>query len=128
MPTDNELLLELRDLTKELIRVTIQAPRHSQKYALDQVRVWLIEQFNPGTPIQGPDMPIPPGYSVLVRMRPQAGTPIGYVAGSEGTVRDSYSRVHLQEGESITVFVTNLKYLWFDADTAATQMEIVCSL
>lgn len=78
----------------------------------------------PGTPVQGPDVVVPHGYSVVVRMRRHAGSPNGYVADSSANAGGT-NRSILRDNDAILLNVTNLNAIWVDADTATTVFELI---
>ena len=95
----------------------IAAPRRSAEEGIDELLVKVVQVVTVGTPVRGPDVKVPKGYTTLVRQRAHVGTPVGYVAGSQGSVRNNQERFELQDGESVTVNVSNLKNIWVDADS-----------
>ena len=79
----------------------------------------------PGTPVQGPNLPIPDGFGVVVKCRSaQAGAPIAYVGNGAATVIVSATRMELLKGESIGYKITNMDLLFFDSDTAGCIVEL----
>jgi len=79
----------------------------------------------PGTPVQGPAVAIPDGFSVVVKNRSsQAGAPIAFVGNSNASVQVSATRVELLKGESLAYFITSMDLLFFDSDTAGDIIEL----
>lgn len=79
----------------------------------------------PGTPVQGPDVAIPDGFSVLVEFRiTQPDSPIGYVANSGANTALSANRKELVKGGAFTLYVTNMNLIFFDSDTAGAVFEL----
>jgi hypothetical protein len=106
----------------------LEPPRRSTAEGIDEFLVRRVRVVTVGTPVQGPDIAIPKGYDVVIRMRRHAGTPNGYVSGSAGAVRSTESRVELRDNDSITVRLSNMKEAWFDADTATTDFEMIVEM
>jgi len=95
----------------------IEPPRRTPAEGIDEFLVRVVQVVTVGTPVRGPDVKVPKGYGTLIRQRAHVGTPVGYFAGSQGAVRNNAQRSELQDGESVTVFVSNLKNIWVDADS-----------
>ena len=91
---------------------------------LNTFTVRLVTLVTPGTPVQGPDVTVPHGYAVVVRMRRHAGSPLGYVADSSANA-SSTNRSVLRDNDAILLYVTNLSAIWVDADTATTVFELI---
>ena len=108
----------------------------TEKLALGVVKNWpnwtviRIEVITPGTPVRGPDIPIPNGVATRIRMPPgQAGTPLGYAGRTGAAVRDPNSRVTLiEDGNPVPVQITNMNMIYVDADTANTFLELIAEL
>jgi hypothetical protein len=115
-------------LTKlEEIRLTqIERPRTNRD--VDEVIIYAVTVTVAGEPVQGPDIPVPPGYSTTVRQRIHAGSPTGYAALSRSNVLSSVRRTHLQDGASVDLNVPNFASLWFDADAANVTFELIAEL
>ena len=99
--------------------------RPSAVEKVDQVIIRRIRVITPGTLVQGPDVPLPIGYSVSIRQRRNTGTPEGYVAFSRNAVANAPTRVIMLDNDSITVRISNFNEAWFDADTANTDFEMM---
>lgn len=119
------ILTELRELRK----VTITPPRGVPDAGHPPVHVVRVRVNEVGVPRQGPDMPVPPGYetSIRVRLHPTA-SPLGYVAFSRTDIGNTTSRIEMSEGLSIAVDIANWNLVWFDADTANTDFEMVVEM
>ena len=79
----------------------------------------------PGTPVQGPAVAIPDGFSVVVKNRSaQGGTPIVFVGNSNPSVQVATTRVELLKGESLAYFITSMDLLFFDSDVAGCIIEL----
>ena len=122
-----ELLRELIQAVREVRDAAIEAPRpliskdtYPAPVLINRVTVTTV-----GTPQQGPDQEVPPGYNVLVRQRRHSGTVNGYIAFSDADTGNDTRRVVLRDNDSVTFRLRNLAWLWFDADTAATNFEII---
>ena len=115
------LLTEIRDalMGPEAYSDTDNAPRGL---------IRSVTVVTPGTPVRGPDVPLPPGYTVTVRQRHHSGNPVGYFGFSQDDVLVDGHRSVWHDNDSLTLStkrVGNMKYLWFDADTASTVFEII---
>lgn len=119
---DNTVL----SLLRRLRQAVIQAPRPSDSSAGgDEFIVRRLQVRTAGTPQRGPNIPVPRGYSVVVRQRRHAGSPTGYIAGSETAVSATDSRSELSDGDSINVKVSNLNKIWADANTNNISFELI---
>ena len=79
----------------------------------------------PGTPVQGPAVAIPDGFSVVVKNRStQGGAPIVFVGNSNPSVQVATTRVELLKGESLAYFITSMDLLFFDSDVAGCIIEL----
>lgn len=78
-----------------------------------------------GTPVQGPNLTVPNGFSLVVRQRvTQAGSPVGYVANSGANCAISANRNETLKGMGFAFFISNANLLWFDSDTAGTIFDL----
>ena len=112
-------------LLKQLIDAVIEPPRRPKTSADAQMIVRTVIADSLTVPVQGPDIPVVKGFSVTVRQRQHAGTPTGGVGFTRNGVANAATRIQLQDGESITVWVNNFNQLWFLADTVDTGFEII---
>ena len=117
---------QLRRRDGEILTVEISEVRVMREgQPVDQVIIRRIRVITPGTLVQGPDVPLPIGYSVSIRQRRNTGTPEGYVAFSRNAVANAPTRVIMLDNDSITVRISNFNEAWFDADTANTDFEMM---
>lgn len=78
-----------------------------------------------GTPVPGPNLVVPSGYSLMVRLRETlVGTPIGYVANSGANCAISANRNEVLKGSGFVLWITNANLLYFDSDTNGTIFEL----
>jgi len=117
----NELLAQIK-------AIGIQKPRRSDSEAVQQFLVRGVEVVTAGQVYRGPDLPIPEGWTVTIRQRNHAGSPVGYVGGSSGDVGNPLTRVEMGDGDTIETTVSNLKNLYFGSDTNATFFEMIVEL
>jgi len=68
-------------------------------------------------PTQGPNIPIPDGYEVLIKAK-DGNTGTCYIETSNST---STTKFALLAGEFVTLSVTNLNLIWF-SDTVSTDV------
>ena len=115
------LLAEIRD-------TFIERPRRSDAEAVQQFLVRAIEVVTAGTVYRGPDVPVPAGWTVTIRQRNHAGTPTGYVGGSPGDIGNTLTRAEMGDGDTLETTVSNLKNLYFGADTNSTFFEMIVEL
>ncbi len=74
---------------------------------------------------QGPDVPIPPGFSVVVALRiTQAADPVGYVASAEADVHTAAARKEIVKGFPLAFQIQNMDELWFGSDTDGAVFEL----
>ena len=78
-----------------------------------------------GTPVRGPDVPIPPGVVSVIRQRRHTGTPTGYIALNERDVTSTGSRVEMQNNDTVVLALSNWNNIWFDADSDDTDWELI---
>ena len=91
----------------------------------DQVIIRRVRVVTPGTPVQGPDIPLAPGYTVSIRQRRHPSTRTGYVAFSRNAIRDTATRTELGNNDAINgLKLDNFKEAWFDATASNTDFEI----
>ena len=109
------LLRRIIDIIKPLPEVT----------GVDPVIIRAVQVVAADSPVQGPEVEVPPNWVCVVRQRIHAGTPIGRVAASRNAIRNTGERVELEDGDSVMMNVPCMDDLWFDADTAATSFEII---
>ena len=112
------LLTQIRD-------AVVEPPRPSKAQATEQVIIQRVRVVTAGSAIQGPDIPVPAGFSIVVRQRRHAGAPTGYVAFSRNAVSNTTSRVEMADNDSISVLINNFKEAWFDATIANTDFEMI---
>ena len=122
-----ELLRELIQAVGEVRDAAIEAPRPLVGKDTYPVPVFInrVTVTTAGTPVQGPDQEVPPGYNVVVRQRRHSGTVNGYVAFSDADTANDNRRSVLRDNDSISFRLRNLAWLWFDSDTSATNFEII---
>ena len=106
----------VESLLGRVLDAIIEPPRSSPTQSVDEIIVRVVRVLIAGTPVQGPDIPVPKGFSVTVRQRRHVGTITGYVAGSRNAIAQSLERSELRDNDPYLVNVSNLKNLWFDAD------------
>lgn len=112
----------------ELIRVTVEPPRRRPGENVDEWSVRRVRVVTAGTPVQGPDFVIPDGFVCAIRQRRHTGTPIGYIGPSSGSTLGTDTRVELRDAESVSLNISNMKKVWFNADTANTDFEMMVEL
>ena len=78
-----------------------------------------------GTAVQGPGVDVPVGFKTVIRMRRHGGTPNGYIALSEHAVSSTQTRIEMRDNDSISLNVSNWSKIWFDADNANTDFELI---
>lgn len=78
-----------------------------------------------GTPVQGPSVTIPDGFSLAVKNRiTNAGAPTGYVANSGANTAVAASRTEMLKGEAFAMFEDNMDNFFFDATINGTIFEL----
>ena len=113
-------LREVRDAAIEAPRPLISKDTYPVPVLINRVTV-----TTSGTPVQGPDQEVPPGYNVVVRQRRHTGTVNGYLAFSDADTGNDTRRSVLRDNDSISFRLRNLGWLWFDSDTNVTNFEII---
>jgi len=84
-----------------------------------------VQVVTAGTAVEGPDVEIPEGVVSVIRQRRHAGAPNGYVALNERDVSSTGSRVEMQNNDTVVLEVSNWNKIWFDADSAETNFELI---
>lgn len=78
-----------------------------------------------GTPQQGPNVPVPDGFDVVVVFRvTQNGNPKGYVGNSVPNVSNPATRTEMLKGDVRSFKITNMNLLFFDSDTNGAVFDI----
>ena len=122
---DKDILRLIYDKLSTIAAATIRPPGYPHMEGRP-FYVIVIEVLTAGTPVNGPDFPVPPGRVVTVRQRRHDGSPVGYVANSVQEVKMDDTRVELGDAESVGfAAIRNLMEIWVDSDTAATKFEII---
>lgn len=122
--TEIDLLIETNALLREIM-LALLPPRRSDSERISEGLVRLVTVVTADTPVQGPDVAINRGYGVVVRQRNHTvGAPLGYVAFSDGDVRNNATRIEMSDGDSFVIRVSNFNKIWFNANTAATNFEV----
>ena len=116
---------EIRDLLTQIRDVTVEPVRRSDTENIGVGIVRRVRVVTVGTAVQGPNIPIPKGYKAVIRQRRHAGSPTGYVGFSSGDVGNSVTRIELGDGDSFSFNLNNMDEVWFDADTANVDFEII---
>ena len=118
------LLRENNRLLNE-IYIGLIPPRRSEAEQVPEGLARRILVATVGTAVQGPDVAVNRGYGVVIRQRNHAaGAPTGYVGFSQGDLLNTNTRIEMLDGDSFVVRISNLKKVWFDADTADTTFEM----
>ena len=78
-----------------------------------------------GSPERGPDIQIPDGATLTIRLRSQSGVVTGFVSNTSGGARNPNGRIQLNEGDAVGVKVTNMQSVWVDSDTNNATFEFI---
>mgnify|MGYP001582812827 FL=1 len=79
-----------------------------------------------GTPVQGPNIQVPPGYATVVRQRRHEGTPrTGYWAFERSDTANALNRSVFKDNDSISLRLSRWDSLWFDANQNDTSFELI---
>ena len=82
-----------------------------------------------GTPVQGPSVTVPDGFSVAVKNRiTNAGSPTGFVANTSGNTANATVRTEMLKGEAFAMFEDNYDNFFFDASLDGTIFELFSEL
>ena len=120
------LLRSILSKLEELLAATVEAPRYSATENIEEVLIRQVIVVTAETPVQGPYIKVPKGYTTTIRLRHHSGTnPIGRVGFSQASVLDASARSQLAEGESIAIRVSNLDRIWLDSDLNSTEFELI---
>jgi hypothetical protein len=77
---------------------------------------------SPGTPVQGPNVRVPNGMELAVRLR--SGGP-GYVASSLAAAQSAALRTEVEEKEGVAIKVGNMNAVWVGAPAAGAVFEFL---
>ena len=100
-------------------------PRHHAIEQTDQVIVRRVRVVTPGTPVQGPDIALQPGFTVSIRQRRHPASRTGYVGFSRNAVVNTATRIEMGNNDSMNgLTMNNFKEAWFDASAANTDFEM----
>ncbi len=112
------------DLLQKILEATTRAT--GVDFGATRRLVRIVTIVEAGTPVHGPTLEVPPGYTTAITMRrPSSGTPTGYVGPSKTDVGQSDTRKHLIAGEGIELDLSNLNGAWFDATAADVVFELM---
>lgn len=117
------VLIRLEDLCK----LVVEPPRPpiSPNSYPTRVLIQKVTVTTAGTPVQGPDQEVPPGYNVVIRQRRHSGTVSGYVAFSNSDTGNDTRRSVLRDNDSLVFKIRNLREVWFDSDSSGTNFEVI---
>ena len=111
---------EIVELLQDILEAQVQAPRRSERQDIDQVLIKKVTVATAGTPVQGPDIPVPTGFATVIRQRRHSGSHSGLVGFSEHAIGNDSERAILNDNEAISVSVSNLEEIWLDAESVPT--------
>jgi len=77
------------------------------------------------TPVRGPDLQIPDGAVLTIRLRSQSSVVLGFVSNTSGGARNPNSRIVLNEGDAVGIRVQNMQAVWVNANTADATFEYI---
>ena len=105
-----------------------QAVIEPQRFILDakEILVITVTVVTAGSPEQGPNIRVPQGCSTVIRQRRHSGTTrTGYVAFERSDTANPGNRIEFRDNDSIALRLERLDSVWFDADNAATNFELI---
>ena len=125
-PTDTlGFLAGIYDRLEELIDAVVEPTRYSDDENIEEIIIRAVTVETANTPVQGPDIPVPKGYHVVVRQRNHSGDPVGRVAFSRNAIQNDGTRSLLRDGDAVSAKISNLNRVWVDADTASIAFELM---
>jgi hypothetical protein len=77
-----------------------------------------------GTAEQGPDLPVLPGFSLLVKAK-GGNTGTMFVGGTKAEAQSATEKVSIPIGTALGFDVVNANVLWFDAAVSGEGVECV---
>lgn len=91
----------------------------------DSFSVAVVIVITADSPVRGPDIQIPDGATLTVRLRSQSGVVLGYVSNTSGGARNPNGRIQLNEGDAVGVRVRNMQAVWVDSNTNEAIFEFI---
>lgn len=98
----------------------VQSPRRSDDQDIDEVIIRVITVKAAGTAVQGSDMPVPTGFSTVIRQRRHSGSHTGFLAFSENAIANPNERSEMADNESFGASISNMDQIWVDAGSVPT--------
>lgn len=79
-----------------------------------------------GTPVQGPNIPVPNTVAVAVQNpSTNANNTVLYIANSSANALLPASRMELKRGESIALYISNTDLLWLDSNNNGATAKLL---
>ena len=116
---------ESLDRIEKLLTPPLPDERGKNNNSLPEAIIRRVRVATAGTALQGPDVVIPEGVPSVIRQRRHSNSPNGYVALNERDVSSTGSRIEMVNGDTVVLQVSNWNKIWFDADTASTDFELI---
>lgn len=126
VPQTDDVGVLLRALIEETqrLRAEVASIQDARAENLDSFEVVAVTVSTAGTPQQGPDLRVPPGFAVVVKHRTGSGGTM-FVANSSPAATNANSRIELTEGTSVSLRVKNMNAVWVNADAAPATAEFL---
>lgn len=116
---------QLVDLSRQILAAVIEPPRRPKVASDEQIVIRVVAVVTLNTPVQGPDVPVAPGFLVMIRQRLHVGAPVGGLAFSRNAIQSSRTRMELADGDFFSFRISNFNQAWFTADTVDTLFEMI---
>lgn len=123
---DRQTALQILLIDKlEQVRQAVLAPPRAAQDA-KEVLVIVKTVVTAGTPVQGPEILVPPGYFTVVRQKRHTGTPrTGYLAFERSDTGNPLNRITFIDNDSIALPLEHLDSVWLDSDNNDTSFELI---
>jgi hypothetical protein len=116
---------ESLDKIEKLLTPPLPDERGKNNNSLPEAIILRVRVVTAGKALQGPDVAVPEGVASVIRQRRHSNSPNGYVALNERDVSSTGSRIEMVNGDTVVLQVSNWNKIWFDADTASTDFELI---
>jgi hypothetical protein len=113
--TDLQAILDKLD---QIHRDMIEPPGSATGQGTAAIRTVIVETAD--TPVQGPNLAVPPGFTANILQRRHIGSPTGYVGFSRVETLNTNERHVMIDADSFEVNIDNFDEVWFNGESIPT--------